>query len=105
STVVASATPPVAPAAADPAAPEGNAGTRTAVPLHAFGVTVGYLTYRTDRRLSASGERLVRDLARQLGAVLHARLLREDLLRARERLVLAREEERRRLRRELHDGI
>jgi signal transduction histidine kinase len=99
-TVVASATAPAA-----PAAPEGNAGTRTAVPLHAFGVTVGYLTYRTDRRLSASGERLVRDLARQLGAVLHARLLREDLLRARERLVLAREEERRRLRRELHDGI
>ena len=47
----------------------------------------------------------MRDLARQLGAALHARLLREDLLRARERLVLAREEERRRLRRELHDGI
>jgi signal transduction histidine kinase len=31
--------------------------------------------------------------------------LREDLQRARERLVLAREEERRRLRRDLHDGI
>ena len=103
--VVAGATAPDAPAAAGPAAPDGNAGTRTAVPLQAFGVTVGYLTYRTDRRLSAPEERLVRDLARQLGAALHARLLREDLLRARERLVLAREEERRRLRRELHDGI
>jgi signal transduction histidine kinase len=47
----------------------------------------------------------VRDLARQLGGALHARLLRQDLQRARERLVLAREEERRRLRRDLHDGI
>src|SRR5689334_9739540 len=100
-TVVAGATVPDAPAAAA----EGHAGSRTAVPLQAFGVTVGYLTYRTDRGLSVPEERLVRDLARQLGAVLHARLLREDLLRARERLVLAREEERRRLRRELHDGV
>jgi signal transduction histidine kinase len=104
-TVVAGATEPDAPALAGPAAPDGNAGSRTVVPLQAFGVTVGYLTYRADRRLSGSEDRLVRDLARQLGAVLHARLLREDLLRARERLVLAREEERRRLRRELHDGI
>ena len=103
--VVASATGPDAPAAAVPAAPDGTAGSGTAVPLQAFGVTVGYLTYRTDRGLSAPEERLVRDLARQLGAALHARLLHQDLLRARERLVLAREEERRRLRRELHDGI
>jgi signal transduction histidine kinase len=73
--------------------------------VQAFGVTVGYLSYLTDRHLSASEERLVRDLARQLGGALHARLLREDLQRARERLVLAREEERRRLRRDLHDGI
>jgi two-component system NarL family sensor kinase len=99
--VVADATAPDSPAAAA----EGHAGSRTAVPLQAFGVTVGYLAYRTDRGLSVPEERLVRDLARQLGAALHARLLREDLLRARERLVLAREEERRRLRRELHDGI
>lgn len=68
-------------------------------------MTVGYLSYRTDHHLSASEERLVRDLAGQLGGALHARLLREDLQRARERLVLAREEERRRLRRDLHDGI
>src|SRR5689334_10559851 len=100
-TVVAGATGPDAPAAAA----EGHAGSRTAVPLQAFGVTVGYLAYRTDRGLSVPEERLVRDLARQLGGALHARLLRDDLQRARERLVLAREEERRRLRRELHDGI
>ena len=72
----------------------------------AYGTPVGSLTYRVpDRPLSAAEERLLHDLARQLGGALHARLLREDLQRARERLVLAREEERRRLRRDLHDGI
>ena len=74
--------------------------------MQAYGATVGWLTYRPpERQLSAAEQRLVRDLARQLGGALHARLLREDLQRARERLVLAREEERRRLRRDLHDGI
>ena len=38
-------------------------------------------------------------------ASLHAHRLTADLQRARERLVLAREEERRRLRRDLHDGL
>jgi two-component system NarL family sensor kinase len=76
------------------------------IPLLAYGTAVGSLTYRVpDRQLSTAEERLLRDLARQLGGALHARLLREDLQRARERLVLAREEERRRLRRDLHDGI
>jgi signal transduction histidine kinase len=83
-----------------------SASTSTSVPLQAYGATVGRLTYRApDRQLSAAEQRLVRDLARQLGGALHARLLRQDLQRARERLVLAREEERRRLRRDLHDGI
>ena len=78
----------------------------TTVALQAYGSTVGCLTYRPpDRQLSAAEQRLVRDLARQLGGALHAWLLRDDLQRARERLVLAREEERRRLRRDLHDGI
>jgi len=76
------------------------------IPLLAYGTPVGSLTYRMpDRPLSAAEERLLHDLARQLGGALHARLLREDLQRARERLVRAREEERRRLRRDLHDGI
>jgi signal transduction histidine kinase len=82
------------------------AGHGTGIALQAYGASVGWLTYRPpDRQLSAAEQRLVRDLARQLGGALHARLLREDLQRARERLVLAREEERRRLRRDLHDGI
>ncbi len=45
------------------------------------------------------------DLARQAGIAAHAMLLTADLQRARERLVAAREEERRRLRRDLHDGL
>jgi signal transduction histidine kinase len=81
-------------------------GTGTTIALQAYGTTVGCLTYQPpDRQLSAAEQRLLRDLARQLGGALHARLLREDLQRARERLVLAREEQRRRLRRDLHDGI
>jgi signal transduction histidine kinase len=84
----------------------GTAPGTASIPLLAYGTPVGSLAYRApERQLSAAEERLLHDLARQLGGALHARLLREDLQRARERLVLAREEERRRLRRDLHDGI
>jgi signal transduction histidine kinase len=50
-------------------------------------------------------QRLLDDLARQAGIALHAVRLNHDLQQARERLVDAREEERRRLRRDLHDGL
>ena len=49
--------------------------------------------------------RLIEDLARQVGVAAHAVRLTADLQRSRERLVTAREEERRRLRRDLHDGL
>jgi signal transduction histidine kinase len=49
--------------------------------------------------------RLLDDLARQAGAAVHAVRLTAALQRSRERLVTAREEERRRLRRDLHDGL
>jgi signal transduction histidine kinase len=48
---------------------------------------------------------LLEDLARQAGIAVHAVRLTGDLQRSRERLVTAREEERRRLRRDLHDGL
>ncbi len=49
--------------------------------------------------------RLLDDLARQIGVATHAVRLTADLQRSRERIVSAREEERRRLRRDLHDGL
>jgi signal transduction histidine kinase len=49
--------------------------------------------------------RLLEDIALQAGVAAHAVRLTADLQRARERLVAAREEERRRLRRDLHDGL
>ncbi|HEY6409322.1 MAG TPA: GAF domain-containing protein, partial [Ktedonobacteraceae bacterium] len=48
---------------------------------------------------------LLEDLARQVGVAAHAVRLTADLQLSRERLVNAREEERRRLRRDLHDGL
>ncbi len=54
---------------------------------------------------SPSDRRLLEDLARQAGVALHAARLTADLQHSRERLVTAREEERRRLRRNLHDGL
>ncbi len=54
---------------------------------------------------SLADRRLLDDLARQIGIAVQAMRLTADLQRSRERLVTAREEERRRLRRNLHDGL
>jgi signal transduction histidine kinase len=74
------------------------------LPMTSYGVPVGVLSWAR-RPLRESDRLLLADLARQLGTVVHAAGLLESVRTARERLVLAREEERRRLRRELHDGL
>jgi len=56
-------------------------------------------------QFSTGDRRLLEDLARQAEVAVHAVRLTTDLQRSRERLVTTREEERRRLRRDLHDGV
>jgi signal transduction histidine kinase len=55
--------------------------------------------------LSPRDRRILRDVAHQAGALAATARLTRDLQRSRERLVVAREQERRRIRRDLHDGL
>jgi signal transduction histidine kinase len=78
------------------------------VPLVYQGTPVGGLVLAPragSEAFSSADRRLLDDLARQAGIAVHAARVTADLQRARERLVAAREEERRRLRRDLHDGL
>jgi two-component system NarL family sensor kinase len=92
-----------------PAASAGQLrGEPLVLPLAYQGASVGRLTLGrrapSDAFTRAEGK-LFDDIARQVGVTAYAVRLTEDLQRSRERLVMAREEERRRVRRDLHDGL
>jgi signal transduction histidine kinase len=55
--------------------------------------------------LSGPDRDLLDGLARQAGAAVQAAILNDDLRRSRERILAAREDEQRRLQRDLHDGL
>jgi signal transduction histidine kinase len=92
-----------------PAASHGHLrGQPVRFPLVYQGEVVGQLTVgprAPGEALAAADLQLLEDLAGQVGVAVHAVRLTADLQRSRQRLVSAREEERRRLRRDLHDGL
>ena len=72
--------------------------------LTAYGLEVGHL--RWVGRIERPADReLLEHVAQQIGGVVHSAGLVQSLTRAREQLVRASEDERRRLRRDLHDGL
>ena len=78
------------------------------LPLTYQGEQLGHLLLGTrtpGEAFTPAEQRLLNDLARQVGVALAAVRLTTDLQRSRQRLVTARAEERRRLRRDLHDGL
>ncbi|WP_370946734.1 histidine kinase [Amycolatopsis sp. cg5] len=78
------------------------------LPLTYQGELVGQLVIarRGQREVLGRKERSVlAEVALHAGTVVHTARLTADLIRSRDRLVSAREEERRRLLRELHDGV
>jgi len=80
----------------------------TRIPLTVQGEVVGRLALgvdSVDELLPPGKHRLLDDLINHVSIAVQATRLTEELHRSRERLVGAREEERRRLRRDLHDGL
>jgi len=78
------------------------------VPISVHGVQIGVLRVgrrHHGERLRPEEQSVLLDTARRAGALLQAASLVADLRASRDRIVGAREEERRRLRHDLHDGV
>jgi signal transduction histidine kinase len=83
-------------------------GAKLALDLPFGGETIGQLTVQAgnpDERFSVEERSLLEGLASQVSIAARAVALTNALQAARERLVTTQEEERRRLRRDLHDGL
>src|SRR3954452_5773402 len=83
-------------------------GRELALPLTYQGYPAGRLVVtgrRPGERLGRRDRRVLVDIARHGGAVLHTARLLGDLRQSLDRVLYAREEERRRLRHELHDSV
>jgi signal transduction histidine kinase len=83
-------------------------GTPATVDLAVGGTTLGRLQVEVDVGRDPFGpgdRRLLEDIGTQVGALVQAMSANRELQASRQRLVAAREEERRRLRRDLHDGL
>lgn len=90
-----------------------NGGERPSTPLRKIPLnyqleTIGHLLVApraAGEAFSPLDQHLLANIARQAGMAVHAVNLTKELQQARQRLVATREEERRRLRRDLHDGL